>query len=944
MSSAAERWERGRALFDAARALPLDARDAYLDAACGDADQRAEIAALLHAHAAIEAGVAPGFLELDPVSTAALLDSTGSDDEPGESLAAGERLGRYRVIRRVGEGGMGVVYLAEDERLHRHAALKLLPRHLAIDAAARRRFEQEARAASALDHPNIVTVYELGDTPDGQLFLAMAYCEGETLNERLARGRLDVADAQSLGTQVAAGLAAAHRRGIVHGDIKPHNIVLTTDNAAKIVDFGVAKMIGDAAAPPPVTPGTLAYMSPEQTRSDGSDARVDVWALGVVLYEMIAGSRPFTPTDAPNLIDAIRTAAPPPLVSMRPDVPAALARIVERCLSKQPFDRYRDAGVLLSELESLSAPRRSRTRVALMRAAALVIGGGGVAAGLLMVAATPPLDERRVAIADIENRSGAAEFDVHASMATDWITRGLWETGFIEVAQLAAFAGEPDAESPRLLARTAGAGLLVTGALYRDGDRVQLEAQITNVESGLVVGSVEPVATSVASVMDGVEQLRRRVQETLYPQLDTQLTHVQALARPPRFEAYAEYLAGRDAHVARQLPAALAHFRRASEMDPDFALPRVIEAVVLRMMGDLSAADSVARRLEPERARLDRFSVAHLDWMQATLAGDQRAAHAAMSDAARLAPGGTIPAVQAADEALRLRRARESIERLKVIEPERGELRGWLLYWQTLAAAYHLEGNHRRELEEARRARGFHPDDPRARMLELQALAALGRTDAIEERLGSLPAAGPIEPSGGALLLHTALELRAHAEGRRAGAQLAVANTLLARAIAWYGAVPPERRTARQHHELAMALAVAGQRTEARSQLAGLVRTPPVGRVSPSPFASRRTPNYPDSLASHGALGVLAALDGDRAATQAELDWLKQQRDPFTRGRPTYWRAAIAGAQGRAEEAVALLRTAFDEGLPYFHGLHIAPELEPLRGFAPFRGLIQPRE
>ncbi|HSK18558.1 MAG TPA: serine/threonine-protein kinase, partial [Longimicrobiales bacterium] len=935
MSSAAERWERGRALFDAARALPPDARGAYLDAACDDDEQRAEIAALLHAHAAIESGAVTGFLELDPVNTAALLDSTDSTGEPVDSLAPGETLGRYRVIRRVGAGGMGVVYLAEDERLHRAAALKLLPRRLAVDATARRRFEEEARAASALDHPNIVTVYELGDTPDEQLFLAMAYCEGETLSERLKRGRLAIADAQSLGTQITAGLAAAHRGGIVHGDIKPRNIVITTDGTAKIVDFGVAKMVGDAPSHAPVTPGTLAYMSPEQTRGDGSDVRADVWALGAVLYEMIAGRRPFTATEAPQLIHAIRSAAPPPLATVRPDVPAGLARIVERCLSKQPSARYRDAGAVLSALESLSAPRRSRARVALMVAVALVVLG--VAVGLPMIAADPPLDVRRVAIADIENRSGAAELDMHARMATDWITRGLWETGFIGAVPLAAFAGDPDAGSPRRMARTAGAGLLVAGALYREGDRVQLEAQITHVESGLVVGSVEPVSTSLASVMDGIEQLRRRVQETLYPQLDTQLTHVQAVARVPRFEAYAEYLAGRDAHAMRRLPAALAHFRRASELDPEFLLPRVIEALVLNMMDDRPAADSVLRVLERERAQLDRFSVAHLDWLQAGRDGDVRAAHAAMSEAAMLAPGSTIPAVQAADEALRLGRAREAVERLTAIEPERGELRGWFYYWQNLGLAYHLDGDHRPELAAARRARALYPQDPRARMLELQALAALGHVNAIEEQLDNPPATGPGEPSRGALLLHTALELRAHApEGlagrRRASTRRAVADTLLAQAIAWYRAVPPAGRTVRQHHELAIALAAAGRRAEARRYLAGLVHAPPAGRVDPSPFASKRVPNYPDSVAIHGALGVLAALDGDRNATQAEIAWLGQQHGPLARGRPTYWRAAIAGAQRRPEDAVALLRTAFDEGLPRFHGLHIAPELESIRG------------
>ena len=942
MSALEDRWDQVRAVFESARALPPPERAAYL-AACVDAELRAEVEALLHADGALQAGAARGFLELDPRRTAALLESTEEAGEPAEPLSPGERVGRYRVLRRLGSGGMGVVYLAEDVRLRRPAALKLLPPHLAVDAAARHRFENEARAASALDHPNIVTVYGMDDTADGRAFLAMALCDGEGLHELLARGPVPVGTALALATQIADGLAAAHRRGIVHRDIKPRNIVVTPEGSARIVDFGIARTgdgtIADAAA----TPGTLAYMSPEQTRGEAGDARTDVWALGTLLYEMLVGRRPFAGADPPALIDAIRSAAPRRANELRHDVPEGLARIVDRCLAKQPSERYDDAGAVHAALRALSAPKHPGVRVAGLAAALLVLTGA-VLIGWPRASAAP-LEPRRVAVAAIENRSGTPQLDVHARMATDWITHGLLETGVIEVVSLDAFAADSPAVAAGTLARDAGARLLLTGAIYGSGDQLRLQAQVADAASGRIVAAVQPVRTTADAIMEAVEQLRRRVQEALYPQLDTQLTHVRAFQRAPRFDAYSAYLAGREAHARRELPVALAHFRRAAALDTSFMLPHVISAVVLNMMGDRAAADSTARALQQVPERLDRFSLAHLEWLRAGIAGDKRAAHAAMALAARLAPGSTLPGVQAADEALGLGRAREAVERLSAIEPERGELRGWLPYWQTLTTAHHARGSHRQELAVAERARRIHPDDPRARMLELRALAALGRIADLERALPAARSRPPRgEPGPGTLVLQSALELRAHAAGRGAAARRAAADRLLAQAIAWYRSVPGAQRTLRQQYELAMALAAAGQSSAARSVLEALLANPPAGRAGPSPFASARTPNFPDAVAFHGARGVLAALDGDTATARADRVWLEQFRGPYPRGRPTYWRGAITAALGDRETAVALVRRAFAEGLPFHTALHTAPELESLRGYAPFQRLVQPRD
>ena len=210
---------------------------------------------------------------------------------------------------------MGVVYLAHDPRLDRHVAIKLLPPDLTRDETAKQRFLQEAQATSALDHPNICTIFEINETPDGQLYLVMAHYEGETLKERIDRGPLDLSDAIDIATQVGQGLAKAHAAGIVHRDIKPANLMVTKDGTIKILDFGLAKLTGaEGVTQTATTVGTVAYMSPEQARGQQGDHRTDIWSLGVVLYEMLAGTPPFRGENLAAVVHAILERDQPSLV------------------------------------------------------------------------------------------------------------------------------------------------------------------------------------------------------------------------------------------------------------------------------------------------------------------------------------------------------------------------------------------------------------------------------------------------------------------------------------------------------------------------------------------------------------------------------------------------------------------------------------------------------
>jgi non-specific serine/threonine protein kinase len=326
-----DRWKRVQLLFDELIELDSGHRHARLELLSRtDPGMSDELRSLLDAHE--HAG---DFLDLlsAPEPERGLVPPAGTD--------AGTLVGAtYRLLREIGRGGMGRVYLAHDHRLDRQVALKLLPAELRIDPGRNARFLAEARAAAALDHPNVATIYEIGETKGGGLFIAMAYYGDETLRERIARGPLPLADALNTARQVAEGLEAAHRQGIVHRDIKPANILITSDGGAKIVDFGIAKIGEHGRTAPGELLGTLHYMAPEQVRGETVDARTDLWALGVVLHEMVAGTRPWSGESPASILHGILHEPPGRL----PDhVPPGVRRLIARLLARHPNDRYASA-------------------------------------------------------------------------------------------------------------------------------------------------------------------------------------------------------------------------------------------------------------------------------------------------------------------------------------------------------------------------------------------------------------------------------------------------------------------------------------------------------------------------------------------------------------------------------------------------------------------------
>jgi eukaryotic-like serine/threonine-protein kinase len=354
-----DRWRQIGRLYNTALEMELEARAAFLDGACGDdAELRAEVESLLRARRH-----ADGFIDGKVVGLVAEMAA-----QHQTTSFVGRSLGHYQTLSLIGSGGMGRVYLAEDTRLGRKVALKLLPAAFTQDRERVRRFKQEARAASSLNHPNILTIHEIGEASGaegGAHYIVSEFVEGATLRSIAQSGRLDIGKATVIAEQVAGALSVAHEAGIVHRDIKPENVMVRPDGLVKVLDFGLAKLTETPAPPadseastnmstaPGMVMGTVSYMSPEQARGQKVDHRADIFSLGVVLYEMLAGRRPFEGGTMSDVIAALLTAEPPPLRKYRAEATAELEQVVGKCLAKAREARYQSAAELIVELKTL---------------------------------------------------------------------------------------------------------------------------------------------------------------------------------------------------------------------------------------------------------------------------------------------------------------------------------------------------------------------------------------------------------------------------------------------------------------------------------------------------------------------------------------------------------------------------------------------------------------
>jgi TolB-like protein/Tfp pilus assembly protein PilF len=553
----------------------------------------------------------------------------------------GRTVSHYRILEKLGAGGMGVVYRARDLTLDRDVVLKFLPPSLTADSEATQRLIQEARAASALDHPNICTIYGLEESGEGQAFISMAFYGGEVLKDRIASGPLKPEAAIHIARQIASGLAAAHVRGIIHRDIKPGNVILTGDGVVKLLDFGVAKLAGSSRITQTgMTVGSPAYISPEQMRGLEVDHRTDIWSLGVVLYEMVTGKLPFKGDRPQSVMYSILTTEPESLASARPGAPEGLERIVGKALAKNPAGRYTDMNELLRDLQSfeatgpkarasgaISAPARARRRLGQAAAAVvgvLVLAGGGAflwrrlrppgarapVPGSYDSARTfPAAALKRLAVLPFANLRNDPSTDYLAYALADRITDRL---GYFKGIVVRPSSATREYQIQKVDAAGAGRKLRVdyvlTGGFSSDRRAVRLTFELVHVGSGSRI-SQEPVEVrpeETFRLQDIVAESVIRGLGVELPQGEQSRMQTDVPGNPLAYQHYLQSLSYPHGYGGNELAFPL--LQKCIELDPGYA-PAYAELGSRRELSAVYALGGAAEAKEAEQAFVKALSL-----------------------------------------------------------------------------------------------------------------------------------------------------------------------------------------------------------------------------------------------------------------------------------------------------------------------------------------------
>ena len=577
-------------------------------------------------------------------------------DKPDAMI--GRTISHYRIVEKLGGGGMGVVYKAEDIRLNRAVALKFLPPHLADDAISIQRFRREAEAASAMNHPNICTIHDIGEE-NGQIFIVMEFLDGITLKHRIDDRPLETEAILSVAIQLTEGLNAAHAKGIIHRDIKPANIFLTEIGQVKILDFGLAKVpAGKDASDNAVTLGTLdidpehltspgstlgtvAYMSPEQARAEALDARTDLFSFGAVLYEMATGRLPFNGDSVALIFKAILDAVPVPVARLNPNLPAELERIINKALEKDRGLRYQSAAEIHTDLQRLKKESQSgqaaigtakvsrvtwtrpRLRSLWMASAAILIIALALGGWLYSVRGAHALtDKDSIVLADFDNKTGDPVFD-------DTLRQGLSvelaQSPFLtlisegKVSETLKLMGRPvgdrlTPEVTREVCQRTGAKAMLTGSITELGSQYVIGLQATNCQTGDVLVAAQEQAGGKDSALKVLDAAAVRLRS----KLGESLSSVQKFATPlseattSSLEALKAYSLGRKTGYTKGDTAAIALYNRAIELDPNFAAAYATLATCYSNLNEQARAAAYARKAYELRGRVserERFAI-----------------------------------------------------------------------------------------------------------------------------------------------------------------------------------------------------------------------------------------------------------------------------------------------------------------------------------------------
>ncbi len=871
----------------------------------------------------------------------------------------------YDFERELGGGGMSRVFVAVERRFDRRVVVKVLAPELAAGVSAER-FAREVMLAARLQQANIVPVFDSGEI-DGLPYYTMPWIEGESVRARLdARGAASISETVAIVSDVARALSYAHAHGVVHRDIKPEN-VLRSGHTAVVTDFGIAKALTASRTLAPfetltqvgTSLGTPAYMAPEQAMGDpATDHRADLYALGVVAYELLAGERPFTASTLHELVRAHVTQAPTPIAARRPDVPPALAELVMRALEKNPDDRPQSADEVLQTLERLhdlpygdrssvlpASPNRSRRRLA--------AGVGLLTLALVATAATlwwrrdrgnvATLDPARLLVAT----PTAAEPSLReaAGMSQSAISRALGELQAVHLADPGADAtvrvGSDADSSAMRVARGAQAGTVVTATVYPLGaDSVRLDMRVLDANTGDLVRALRPIRVarnaSDSAWTTALDPLLATVAITAFPWLGARALPV---GDPPRFAAVREMLTG-IALVTRpdseSRAAMLSHASRATQLDTTLLqaqLWRAAEARSFAVPGYsptvYAMIDTAMRAVAPRRDRLSPFELTLYDYVAAAGRNDGGAMLDALRRMQDLAPDVYL-ARDLPNRLLDLNRPREALALLLRARPTRG-LDGKLVQpsespqrWATLADIYHYLGDFRAEHDAAAQLRRLRPDDAISLRHALSAAAGLHDSAEVERLFADVRLLPPTASSydfAGDLMLQAGQELQAHGMER-------FGRSLVQRAIDWFDAQPLSDKPWRVRLRHAIAYHEMHDPTRALATL----RTVAIGPIDTT------------HVLYLGLRGRIAAAAGDSVGAHA-ADSALATRGRGMGGTNTLERAFIATNLGQRERAVVLLQEAFAQGYGFTirWRLHWLTDTKSLRGYPPFEQLLQPQ-